>query len=197
MACNTSITRINPTEYIGNSLETINTNFANLRDGVNTTCNSILSATNILGNLQTIANTLQGFAVGRAKAWVVFDGTKDGGGTVNPADGDRYIIGSYNIKGVFKNTSAEEGGGQTIGYGVYEIDLDNTQLNFPEELEPGEFPPYGVVVTSSYALANGGGNRPTSAQPRQFLPDRVVIEVSDGQASPYFADPDRVTVVIF
>jgi hypothetical protein len=196
MACNTNITSINPTEYIGNSLETINENFANLRDGVNITCNNILSATNVLGNLQNIANTLQGFATGRAKAWVVFDGTKDGGGAVNPADTDRFIIGSYNILGVTKNTSLEEGGGQTIGYGVYEIDLDNSQLNLPEELEPGEFPPYGVAVTSSFALAVGS-NRPTWAQPRQFLPDRVVIEVTDGQASPYYADPDRVTVVIF
>ena len=184
MSCIISTPAIQPYEYIGNSLETINSNFANLRDGVQNNCTNILSATNVLSNLQTIANTLQQYAQGRVKAWVVFDGTKDINGAVTGINGDRYLYTPpYNIFNVFK-----------VSTGIYNIEFAE-EIFFPEPEDPTIPYPYGVLVTVEFKQATPG-NRTVLAQPVVYAGDYVSIEVHDGQPSPVYADPERVTVAI-
>lgn len=182
MACNTTVQRIDATEYIGNSLETINQNFANLRDGITTNCTSILSATNVLDTLRTAVTTLQGYAQGRPKAWVVFDGTRDINGTVNAAVGDRYINASYNIVEVYKEST-----------GVYSVYFADS-LVFADP-PPGELPAYSALTTS--ATRQAGSTYYTWAQPTNYEVDRLTVVVNDGQSTPSYADPLRVTVAIF
>ena len=183
MACDTSIIIINQDEYIGNSLDTINRNFENLRDGVNTNCTNLLSATDVLGTLRTTVTTLQSYAQGRPKAWVVFDGTRDINNTVNAAPSLRYINSSYNIIDVYKEDT-----------GVYSVYFaENVVFTDPP---PNELPAYSALVTSTTKTAITGGLY-TWAQVTQYEVDRLTVVVNDGQGSPNYADPDRITVAIF
>lgn len=181
MACNTLITPIQSAEYIGNSLDTINTNFANLRDGVNANCTSILSATNVLGSLRSIVTTLQGYAQGRPKAWVTFDGTRDVNNVVNSAPSNRLKIASYNIDSVYKEDT-----------GVYSVYFADSAV-FAEP-PPGEIPAYSALATSTAVLAS---TNYCWAQPTNYEVDRLTVVISDGLSSPSYADSARVTVAIF
>lgn len=182
MSCNTTITRIEPTEYIGNSLDTINGNFASLRNGINENCTTILSATNIINSLQTIANTLQTYTLGRVKAWVSFDATKDVLGNPNSLSSPRYLYTQpYNIFQVYK-----------LEKGIYEISF--AEAIFFDEPLPGESYPYGVLATTEVTQASGGLY--SWAQPVTYASDYVIVQVTDGQGSPNFVDPSRVTVAI-
>lgn len=182
MACAITIQSIDPSDYIGNSLTTINTNFANLRDGVQTNCTNILSASEVIGTLQTVSNTLQQYSQGRVKAWAVFDGTRDSSGAVNPLPTPRYLYTTpYNITEVYKTDT-----------GIYEVYFAEA-IVYPEPA-PGESYPYGALVTADSTQV---GSNYVWAQPVLYSSDYVTIAVNDGQGSPNYADPGRVTVAIF
>jgi hypothetical protein len=96
MSC-PSTTIIDPREYIGNSLDTINRNFTNLLSGI---CDNIdridtlaLSASQLTNTTTIISNVI---TQGAAKAWVRFDGTRDSIGDFD-LEGGRKIYSSYNI----------------------------------------------------------------------------------------------------
>ena len=102
MSCPT-VSVIQSNECIGNSLAVINDNFASLSDGI---CNNINTITEIEGNITNLTNQLNALSglvtPGAAKAWVVFDATREANtGTVNPL-GNRLIRNSYNVSSVLK-----------------------------------------------------------------------------------------------
>ena len=97
MSC-PNITNILNTEYIGNSLATINDNFASLKNGI---CDNQLQITSIQSSLQSLDTTLtqlSSYAVqGIAKLWVKFSGTMDSDNVTSFLIPDRYIFNSFHF----------------------------------------------------------------------------------------------------
>lgn len=134
MSCPT-ISVIQSNECIGNSLAGINDNFASLSDGI---CNNIDEITDIeanITNLTTQLYALSGLVTpGAARAWVVFDATRDNNNQISTS-GSRLIRNGYNIANV-----------QPGGSGRYTISFIN---NLPNTR-------YGIIGTCSEKTASNG-----------------------------------------
>lgn len=91
MATVPTITTIQKTECIGNSLVTLTNNFDNIRNAFTTVNTDLAAINNSLTNLTTFANSISSAQL--AKAWVNFNG-RTGSGVF------RTIRNSYNISNV-------------------------------------------------------------------------------------------------
>jgi hypothetical protein len=94
------VTTILRTECIGNSLATINNNFANLKHAICTIDNFVAAANvriNLLDSLLTDITPQR-----LAKAFISFNGTKNTAGEDNLTDSQRQIIQSYNVNNVVR-----------------------------------------------------------------------------------------------
>jgi hypothetical protein len=134
MSCpNVSVIQSN--ECIGNSLAGINDNFASLSDGICDNVNRITDIESDITNLTTQLNALSSLVTpGAAKAWVVFDATKNTDDVVSNA-GARKIINGYNVSNI-----------QTGVAGQFTITFTNNLLNKN----------YGVIATCSEKTASSG-----------------------------------------
>jgi hypothetical protein len=134
MSCpNVSIIQSN--ECIGNSLAGINDNFASLSEGICDNINRITDIENDITNLTTQLIALSGLVTpGAAKAWVVFDATRNTVGAINTS-GSRRIINSYNVSNVQPGVA-----------GQFTITFTN---NLPNKN-------YGVIATCSEKTASSG-----------------------------------------
>ena len=174
MSCPT-VSVIQSNECIGNSLAGINDNFASLSDGICNNINRIVDIEDDITNLTTRLNTLSSLVTpGAAKAWVVFDATKEANtGTVNPL-GNRLIRNSYNVSSVLKYSTT---------LGLFEVTFTTPFTNNN----------YGVIATCSEKAA-GSGNF-VWAQPS--LRDTNFIQLyirSIGTSD--IADPEFVSVIV-
>jgi len=117
------VTTILKTECIGNSLATINNNFDNLRNSICTIDNFVAAENTRLDKLDT---SLGGISTPQlAKAFVIFDATKDINGTTeaSPTVTQRYPINKYNVSNVLRNGV----GDYTVSF-VTSAFTDNTYL---------------------------------------------------------------------
>lgn len=102
------ITPIERTEYIGNSLSIINSNFSNLNFEYCRHQNSIdsinLSAANLATNLTTISNVL---IPGAARAYVKFDGTRDQNNQTSTFFTNRKLYKQFNVLSAYRKASGD------------------------------------------------------------------------------------------
>jgi hypothetical protein len=166
--CPNIITEIDRTEFIGNSLTTINNNFVNLQT-VACTNNTIidnvsLTATTINNNLTTLNNIT---SFGAAKALVKFDGTIDSDNILSPLFTNRKIYKQHNVVSVYKK-----------GNGDYRVRF----------ITPFPAPDYLVICSNSEVLKDG---KYGWSSPYFLTEDYVDIRVSNN------ADPTHVSVVVF
>lgn len=119
MATVPTITTIQKTECIGNSLVTINSNYDNIKNSIAGLVNTDLAIiNNTLTNLTTFVNNISSAQL--AKAWVQFSGRRNNvgpSGTTDLTNTNRFIFNGYNIDYVSKN-----------GTGIYTVTL-KTPLN--------------------------------------------------------------------
>jgi hypothetical protein len=174
MSCPT-VSVIQSNECIGNSLASINENFASLSDGI---CNNINRITDIeddIDDLTTQLYALSGLVTpGAARAWVVFDATREANtGTVNPL-GNRLIRNSYNISSVLKYSTDP---------GLFEVTFTTSLANTN----------YGVIATCSEKAAVGGNF--VWAQPGLRDSNFVRLYIRSITAS-QVADPEYISVIV-
>jgi len=107
MSC-PAITTINRSEYIGNSLETINNNFSNLKDGI---CDNELNISSLQGDIQNLDTFIVNLSTevihGVSKVLVKFSGPKDINGSTTSNNPNRLIYNSYNISSVYKKNTGD------------------------------------------------------------------------------------------
>lgn len=174
MSCPT-ISVIQSNECIGNSLAGINDNFASLSDGI---CNNIDRITDIEINITNLTTQLYGLSSlvtsSAARAWVVFDATREGNtGTVTPF-GNRLIRNSYNVSSVLKYSTTP---------GLFEITYTTPFTNTN----------YGVIATCSEKAASSGNF--VWAQPSLRDTNFVQLYIRSINASD-IADPGFVSVLV-
>jgi len=173
MSCPT-VSVIQSNECIGNSLFTIRDNFASLSDGI---CDNIDRITDIesdITNLTTQLENLSGLVTpGAARAWVVFDATRNTASTVTPL-GNRLIRNSYNVSSVLKYSTDP---------GLFEVTFTTSLANTN----------YGVIATCSEKAAVGGNF--VWAQPSLRDPSSVRLYIRSITAS-QVADPEYVSVIV-
>lgn len=168
--CNLSISIIEPTEYIGNSLVKINDNFTNLRlflcndegTGLYTKMDVLeLSANNLTSSVNNIFNTVE---TGSSRAWVRFKGDKDTTNTASDLLTDRFIRAEFNVRSVYRRA-----------IGRYRIYFKNILPNTN----------YAIVGTSSETGANSWVSSQTLGV------DFADIKIAND------TDPEFVSVIIF
>jgi hypothetical protein len=171
MSC-PNITIISSSEFIGNSLPTINANFLNLKDGI---CDNETQITNIqsfLQSLQTTLFSLSSNAVnGVAKNWVKFSGNKDSFNFISTNNPDRFIFNSLGISSVYRKN-----------IGDYRIYFQT----------PMQTKNYCVVVSNKETVA--AGKYVWSQIYKQEI-EYADIKVVNSEGD--FADPDFVSVIIY
>jgi hypothetical protein len=174
MSCPT-VSVIQSNECIGNSLASINENFASLSDGICDNIDRIVEIEQDITNLTDQLNALSGLVTpGAAKAWVVFDATREANtGTVNPL-GNRLIRNSYNVSSVLKYSTDP---------GLFEVTFTTSLANTN----------YGVIATCSEKAAVGGNF--VWAQPSLRDPSYAQLYIRSITAS-LTADPEYVSVVV-
>ena len=156
MACTFTVTKIDPKECIGNSLEKINHNFESLKDDACQNYNTINTLLTGISNLDLRIADLSAITVpGVLRAWIKFDGTRDTNGIVNPNLTNRFIYSAFNIDKV-----------QTIGVGDYRI-----FFNTP-------FPASNYVAVGTSSLAIGSGTR-TWLQPYDYRTAFLGVKVTN------------------
>lgn len=172
MSCPSIIT-ILPTECIGNSLASINTNFENLETAACDNSVTINSLQQDIQQLNTLITNLSAITVpGAAKAWLRFDGTRDVSGNSTVPLGPRFIYSSYNINSVTKKA-----------IGDYRIEFEN---RFPS-------PNYTAIGTSQQTPTLT--NNFTWLQPYRytslFLEVKIYSNLNEG------VDPRNISIVVF
>jgi hypothetical protein len=169
---------IQSNECIGNSLAGINDNFASLSNGICDNINRITDIESDITNLTTRLNALSSLvAPGAAKAWVVFDATKDSDGVISSSGNNRLIRSSYNVSSVLKY-SASSG-----SPGLFEITFTTPFANNN----------YGVIATCSEKAAISGNF--VWAQPSLRDSSFIQLYIRSIGASD-IADPDYVSVIV-
>lgn len=104
MSC-PSISTIPNTEYIGNSLLSINNNFQSLKDGICDNQSQITNLQTALQSLDTVLTQLSSYTFqGIAKLWVKFSGIRDIDNVSSFLVPDRYIFNSLGISSVYRKS---------------------------------------------------------------------------------------------
>ena len=169
-----TIPTIDIDECIGLSLATINTNAQELAEELCLNNDELAIIGTSLNSLYTNLLTLSALSPGMAKAYVVFDGTRDTNGNYTK-NGNRYLYSNFNITSVSSNKT-----------GTYNL-LFTTA--FPNATS------YALIGTSMEAA--GGGNY-TWLQPTTFATTSASINIhsySDNVVS--LADVDYISVLIY
>lgn len=112
MATIPTITTIQKTECIGNSLVILNDNYDNIKNSFSDVNDTLLNIEGRINALNTFATKLSSAQL--AKAWVSFSGIKDSTGNNNSNFTNRQIFTSYNVTTVKK----ENTGVYTINFGI-------------------------------------------------------------------------------
>ena len=181
------IPEIKKTECIGNSLVTINDNFATLKDAACTnysTINTLFSGINLLNQrITTLTNQVPGIA----KAWVKFDGSRDAATLISPngnpstAPTNRFIYSSYNVDYVLKATTTNT---PTTSAGDYRI----------------YFKP-GVITTANYAVIGTSSERRGTnygwLQPYDYRASYEGVRIHSPTWPGDVVDPTHISVAIF
>jgi hypothetical protein len=112
------------TEYIGNSLASINGNFFSLKNGICDNQNQITQLQSTLQNLDNVLTSLSAYATqGIAKLWVKFSGNLDSDNVPSTLNPDRYIFNSMGISSVYRKNLGD--------YRVYfSSSLNSNNYNF-------------------------------------------------------------------
>lgn len=169
MSCPT-VTIIDRTQYIGNSLQTINNNFSNLKDGICDNNTEIISLQQDIQNLDTVIETLSAVTThGIAKAFVKFSGARDVNNAIS-GNPNRYIFDSYNISSVYKKNVGD--------YRVY----------FSKPLSTGNY----LVLSTNKEKINSN-NEYVWSQP--YSTTKEYLEIKLQSCNGVTADPDFISVV--
>ena len=171
MSCPSIITIPN-TEYIGNSLPSINGNFFSLKTAI---CDNQTQINQLQSTLQTLDNTLTQLSSyafqGIAKMWVKFSGTLDSDNVASTLNPDRYLFNSLGISSVYRRSFGD--------YRVY----------FSSALQSGDYN-FSVsnketIVSSKYYWAQ------VYKTEKEYID--ICVKSSDGS----LADPEVISLIIF
>lgn len=110
MATVPTITTIQKTECIGNSLITLTNNFDNIRNAFSDFNQDLTVLNNTLNSVTTLVNTLSSAQL--AKAWVKFAPRRNTADQQNFSTSNRLIYSSYNVTSVYRESQ-----------GVYTVNL--------------------------------------------------------------------------
>jgi len=136
MSC-PSISTIPNTEYIGNSLATINNNFISLKNGICDNQSQIISLESSMQILDNTITQLSSYAIqGISKIWVKFSGIRDSDNAPSTPIPDRYIFNSSGVSSVYRKSTGD--------YRVYfSVPLTTEHYNFSvsnkETISSGEY----------------------------------------------------------
>lgn len=149
MATIPTITTIQKTECIGNSLVTINTNYDNIRNSIASVNTDLTTINSTLNALTTFANSISSAQL--AKGWVKFSGRLNTSGNLALITSNRQILNSYNVTTVYREEA-----------GVYLVSLA-TPIN-AEFIVNGTVMPYysgvGPFQGTDLAVINLDENEP-------------------------------------
>ena len=171
MSCpNTTI--IANTEYIGNSLVSINNNFSSLKIALCDNQTQIIALQSFLQNLDTILIQLSSQAsFGVAKYWVKFSGVLDSNNNLTTTNPDRYLFNSLGVSSVYRKGLGD--------YRVYFLTPNNT-TNYNFSINNKE-----TLISSKYYWA----------QVYKTEKDYVDIKVKAPDGS--LTDPEFVSLIVF
>ena len=170
MSC-PSVTVIDRSEYIGNSLQTINNNFSNLKDGICDNNTEILSLQQDIQNLDTYIEALSSVTTHSVpKAFVKFSGAQDINNNTSSGNPNRYIFHSYNISSVYRKNVGD--------YRIY----------FSVPLSNGNY-----LVLSSNKEKTNSNNEFVWSQP--YSTTKEYLEIKLQSCNGITADPDFISVV--
>lgn len=170
MSCPT-ITVIDRSEYIGNSLQTINSNFSNLKDGICDNNTEIISLQQDIQNLDTHIDALSSTSVHSIpKAFVKFSGVIDSNNNTSGINPNRYIFHSYNISSVYRKSTG------------------NYRIYFNSPLTSGNY-----LVLCSNSEKTNSDNEFVWSQP--YSTTKEYLEIKLQSCNGVTADADFVSIV--
>lgn len=171
MSCS-SITAISNTEYIGNSLSTINNNFITLKNDICDNQSQILLLQSSLQALDTILTNLSSQSSnGVITHWVKFSGLMDSSFTLSFANPDRHLFNSSGISSVYRKS-----------IGDYRIFFSQTQTSTN----------YNFSVSNKETLFS---SKYYWAQVYHIEKNYVDVKVRASDGS--FADSEFISLIIF
>ncbi len=169
MSCQV-ITTIERTEYIGNSLSIINSNFNNLNFEIcrqQTAIDSInLSAQNLNTDILSISSVL---VPGAAQAYVKFNGTRDETNTVSTFFTNRRIYKEFNV------------------LSVYRLRIGDYRVTFRQPFTNSNY----LAIASNSETNNPQTNTFGWATPYLFANSFVDVRISNQ------VDPQHVSVLVY
>jgi hypothetical protein len=194
MAIVPTITNIDKSECIGNSLVTINGNYTNIQNSLADVDTNIVTINTLLNNLTTIVRSISSTPQ-QAFAWVNFSGRREtdpddipsGRGGTRLENTNRKIFTGYNVASVLREST-----------GIYRISLINAAsprfciLGTTVPLAPGTAGPDAGIVNIYSGISNDGLNLPpiTEDAGSEF---RILTRTLQGQNF----DPSRICVVVY
>jgi len=168
-----SIPTIDIDECIGLSLATINTNVQDLKDELCLNNDELAAIQTSFNTLSTNLLTLSALTPGIAKAYVVFDGTRDTNGVITK-NGNRLLYNNFGIASVSSNKT-----------GTYSLSFTTAFPNIS----------YALIGTS---METASGGNYTWLQPTTFATTSASINIhsyTDNVAT--LADTDYISVLIY
>lgn len=168
-----SIPTIDIDECIGLSLATINTNFQDLKNEYCLNDSELAIIETSFNTLSSNLISLSALSPGIAKAYVVFDGTRNTGGSYTK-NGNRFLYSSYGVASVSSNRT-----------GTYSLSFTTAFPNIS----------YALIGTSMETISGG---RYTWLQPTTYATTSAVINIhSDTDNVATLADTDYISVLIY
>jgi hypothetical protein len=114
MAIVPTITNIDKSECIGNSLVSINSNYTNIQESLVDVNSNIVTINSLLTNLTTIVSNISSDPQ-RASAWANFSGIRDAeSGFTRRENTNRLLFTSYNITSILRENT-----------GIYRVSMTN------------------------------------------------------------------------
>jgi hypothetical protein len=168
-----TIPTIDIDECIGTSLATINTNVQELKNELCLNSNELAEIKISLDSLHTNINNLSALSPGIAKAYVIFDGTRDINGNYTK-NGNRYLYNNFGIASVSSNKT-----------GTYSLSFTTAFPNIS----------YALIGTS---METASGGNYTWLQPTTFATTSASINIHsylDNTVS--LADAEYISVLIY
>jgi hypothetical protein len=168
-----SIPTIDIDECIGLSLATINTNFQDLKNEYCLNDSELATIETSFNTLSSNVISLSALSPGMAKAYVVFDGTRNISGNYTMT-GNRFLYSSYGVASVSSNRT-----------GTYSLSFTRPFSNTN----------YALIGTSTETIS---GSRYTWLQPTTYATTSAVINIhSDTDNVATLANTDYISVLIY
>lgn len=143
MATVPTITTIQKTECIGNSLVTINGNYENIKNSLTTLINTDLNVINArLDTLTTFVNSVSSAQL--TKAWVSFNGTWNTQQARDATFSNRYIWKGYNVSSVYRNETGDYTVSLANPIGLNFVVISTTSPKTPLDISGEIIPPLGT-----------------------------------------------------